>query len=109
MRTKRPNNGQTTARQRGTVRSRKATRIAGSAPLRIVAPEEKIRVLEAEVSVLRRQLRAQLPSDVHPVAYVALRTSGLITAANSSAIRLLGRNHEDVVNQPLHQFVAASD
>ena len=102
-------NGQTTVRERARVRSRKAANISDSTRLRIVAPEEKIRVLEAEISVLRRQLRNQLPSDVHPVPYVTLRTSGLITAANASAIRLFGRNHEDVVNQPLHQFVAASD
>jgi PAS domain S-box-containing protein len=109
MRTKQRSNGQTTPRQRGRNRSRKGISISESARLRIVAPAERIRVLEAEVSVLRRQLRTQLPSDVHPVPYVALRTSGLITAANASAIRLFGRNHEDVVNQPLHQFVASSD
>ncbi len=109
MRTKQRHNGQTTARQRGRSRSRKAISISTSERLRIVKEAEKVRLLEAEVSVLRRQLRTQLPSDVHPVPYVALRTSGLITAANASAIRLFGRNHEDVVNQPLHRFVAASD
>jgi len=77
--------------------------------LRIVAPAEKIRLLEAEAAALRRQLQTQLSSDVHPVPYIELRTSGLITAANSSAIRLFGRDPHDVVNKPLHQFVAASD
>jgi PAS domain S-box-containing protein len=109
MRTKQRINGQTTARERARARSRKATNISDSTGLRIVAPAEKIRVLEAELSVLRRQLQTQLPGDVHPVPYVLLRTSGLITAANASAVRLFGRSHGDVVNQPLHQFVATSD
>jgi len=73
-------------------RSRKALSISSSARLRIVAPAEKIRLLEAEAAPLRQQLQTQLSSEVHPVPYIELRTSGLITAANSSAIRLFGRD-----------------
>ena len=67
----------------GAAAARKATDIAGS--VQIIAPPDKARMLEAEVAALRRQLQTQLSSDVHPVAYIELRTSGLITAANSSA------------------------
>ena len=109
MRTKRRNDGQTTARQRARGRSRKAMGVSASTRLHIVAPAEKVRLLEVELDALRQQRRTQPPSDVHPIPYIELRSTGLITAANSSAIRLFGRDHQDVINKPLHQFVAASD
>ena len=109
MRTKRRNNGQTTARRQGHGRSRKGSSLAGS--VRIVAPPDHVRLLEAEVAALRRQLRDHAPcfADAHPVAYIELRANGLIAAANPSALRLFGRDPEDVIYKPLHQFVAASD